>query len=95
MAELVPRGREYMFFSLLGIVSKGSAWIGPIASSAIVDVNGNAWTPFPFVVALVLVPTIGIFFISESKSRVECAEYLAREATSLRKLNINAKVVEK
>lgn len=24
MAELVPRGREYMFFSLLGIVSKGS-----------------------------------------------------------------------
>ena len=41
MAELVPRGREYMFFSLLGIVSKGSAWIGPIVSSAIVDANGN------------------------------------------------------
>lgn len=44
MAELVPKGREYMFFSLLGIVSKGSAWIGPIVSSAIVDRTGNQWT---------------------------------------------------
>ncbi|KIW09856.1 hypothetical protein PV08_11957 [Exophiala spinifera] len=94
MAELVPRGREYMFFSLLGIVSKGSAWIGPIVSSAIVDVNGNAWTPFPFVAALCLVPTIGIFFVSESKSRLECAEYLAKEATGLRKLDITAAVKE-
>jgi len=41
MAELVPRGREYMFFSLLGIVSKGSSWIGPIVCSAIQDANGN------------------------------------------------------
>jgi len=86
MAELVPRGREYMFFSLLGIVSKGSAWIGPIVSSAIVDHNDNQWTAFPFVAALIFVPWIGIFFISEVKSRKECAEYLASEATGLRKV---------
>ncbi|RDL40561.1 uncharacterized protein BP5553_00540 [Venustampulla echinocandica] len=88
MAELVPRGREYMFFSLLGIVSKGSAWIGPIVCSAIVDLNGNQWTAFPFTAALTLVPFIGIFFISETKSRVECAAYLAREASDLRKINV-------
>ncbi|KAK3935213.1 autophagy-related protein 22-like protein [Diplogelasinospora grovesii] len=86
MAELVPRGREYMFFSLLGIVSKGSAWIGPIVSSAIVDRNGSQWAPFPFVAALILVPTVAIFFISEHKSRQECAEYLSREAKKLRKV---------
>jgi len=86
MAELVPRGREYMFFSLLGIVSKGSAWIGPIVSSAIVDANGNQWTPFPFVAALIFVPWVGIFFISEVKSRKECAIYLAKEAADLRKV---------
>jgi MFS-type transporter involved in bile tolerance (Atg22 family) len=86
MAELVPRGREYMFFSLLGIVSKGSAWIGPIVSSAIVDANGNQWTPFPFVAALIFVPWVGIFFISEVKSRKECATYLAKEAADLRKV---------
>ncbi|KAG4420787.1 hypothetical protein IFR04_006067 [Cadophora malorum] len=86
MAELVPRGREYMFFSLLGIVSKGSAWIGPIVSSAIVDANGNQWTAFPWAASLIVVPFIGIFFIDEVKSRKECSEYLAREATSLRKL---------
>ncbi|KAK2036081.1 MFS general substrate transporter [Colletotrichum somersetense] len=94
MAELVPHGREYLFFSLLGIVSKGSAWIGPIVSSAIVDVNNNDWTPFPFVAALILVPTIGIFFISETKSQKECAEYLIREATTLRKLD-NEEEVDK
>jgi MFS-type transporter involved in bile tolerance (Atg22 family) len=93
MAELVPRGREYMFFSLLGIVSKGSAWIGPIVSSAIVDRSGNQWTSFPFVAALIFVPWVGIFFISEKKSRKECAEYLLREATTLRKVN-EAKVNE-
>lgn len=59
MAELVPRGREYMFFSLLGIVSKGSSWIGPIVCSAIVDSNGNQWTSFPFVAALIFVPWVG------------------------------------
>lgn len=86
MAELVPRGREYMFFSLLGIVSKGSAWIGPIVSSAIVDANGNQSTPFPFVAALIFVPWVAIFFISEVKSRKECAAYLAEEAAELRKV---------
>lgn len=86
MAELIPRGREYMFFSLLGIVSKGSAWIGPIVCSSIVDRSGNQWTAFAFVAALTLVPTVGIFFISEDRAKVEAAGYLAREAKSIRQL---------
>ncbi|KAF7881090.1 uncharacterized protein EAF02_006981 [Botrytis sinoallii] len=89
MAELVPKGREYLFFSLLGIVSKGSAWIGPIVSSAIVDRNGSQWAAFPFVAALIFVPTVAIFWISETKSRVECAEYLERERTDLQKIRDN------
>lgn len=47
MAELGPRGREYMSFSLLGIVSKGSAWIRLIVCSTIcstiVDAAGSHW----------------------------------------------------
>ena len=88
MAELVPKGREFMFFSLLGIVSKGSAWIGPIVCSAITDRTGNQWHGFPFVAALTFVPFVMIFFISEEKSRVECAAYLAREAKDLRKTDL-------
>lgn len=94
MAELVPKGREYMFFSLLGIVSKGSAWIGPIVSSSIVDQSGNQFAPFAFVAALIFVPTFGIFFISETKSRVECAEYLKREAIRLRKVEVDTDSVD-
>ena len=37
--------------------------------------------------ALIFVPWVGIFFISETKSRIECAEYLAREAHDLRKVS--------
>jgi len=85
MAELVPKGREYQFFSLLGIVSKGSAWIGPIVSSAIVDHSGNQWTAFPWIAALTFVPFVAIFFINEVKSRKECVEYLNSEARVLRK----------
>ena len=95
MAELVPRGREYMFFSLLGIVSKGSSWIGPIVSSAIADNTGHQWLAFPFVAALTFVPFVGIFFISEKKSRKECADYLANEARILRGESVNLELSHK
>lgn len=87
MAELVPRGREYMFFSLLGIVSKGSSWMGPIVSSAIVDKTGNQWMAFPWIAALIFVPWIGIFLIDENKSKKECARYLENEEKDLRKVH--------
>ena len=86
MGELVPKGREYMFFSLLGIVNKGSGWIGPIVSSAIVNDNGNQWTAFPFIAALIFLPSVAICFISVEKSRIECVEYLVQEAKDLRKV---------
>lgn len=95
MAELVPRGREYMFFSLLGIVSKGSSWIGPIVSSAIADNTGNQWLAFPFVAALIFVPFVGIFFISEKQSRKECSDYLANEARILRGESVNLELSSK
>jgi MFS-type transporter involved in bile tolerance (Atg22 family) len=38
-AELVPRGREYVFFSLLGIVSKAASRFGPTVRSTIVGAN--------------------------------------------------------
>lgn len=85
LAELIPRGREYLFFGLVGIVSKGSSWIGPVACSAIVDASGNQWMAFPLVAALTLVPTIGIAFISEEKGRAEAAAYLLKETRELRK----------
>jgi len=55
-------------------------------SSAIASTNGNQWTAFPFVAALIFVPFVRIFFISEKKSRQECADYLAKEAVRLRKV---------
>ncbi|EOD47296.1 putative autophagy-related protein 22 protein [Neofusicoccum parvum UCRNP2] len=79
MAQLIPRGLENRFFSLLGIVSKGGGWIGPLVSSAVVDRSGNDWSAFGVVAALIGVPAVALFFVDEDKSRIECERYTADE----------------
>lgn len=37
ISEITPRGREFLFFSLFGVVGKTSSFIGPLVSSAIID----------------------------------------------------------
>ncbi|EKG16177.1 hypothetical protein MPH_06614 [Macrophomina phaseolina MS6] len=76
MAQLTPAGLENRFFALLGIVSKGGAWIGPLAASAVVDRTGNDWSAFGVVVALIGAPALALFFVDEEKSRVECERFL-------------------
>ena len=91
---MIPRGREYLFFGLVGIVSKGSSWICPVACSAIVDASGNQWMAFPLVAALTLVPTVAIAFISEEKAKAEAAAYLVKETRDLRKVTSAASEVQ-
>ncbi|KAF4309005.1 putative autophagy-related protein 22 protein [Botryosphaeria dothidea] len=79
MAQLIPRGCENRFFALLGIVSKGGAWIGPLAASAVVDRSGNDWSAFGVVAALIGVPAVGLFWVDEEKSRRECERYVVDE----------------
>ncbi|KAH8201231.1 hypothetical protein TruAng_004621 [Truncatella angustata] len=84
MAELVPKGEENQFFSLLGVVSKGGSWIGPIVSSALIDRTQNTWVPFGFIALLVAVSTMLIFFVDENKARVDCDMYLEKKRTAVR-----------
>ncbi len=65
--ELTPRGREFLFFSLFGIVGKTSSFIGPFVSSAIIDryahshgVGNSTSSAFYFLMPLTLVSTIGL-----------------------------------
>jgi MFS-type transporter involved in bile tolerance (Atg22 family) len=80
LGELVPKGHEYHFFSLLGVVSKGGSWIGPIISSALIDRTQNSWVPFGFVALLIAFSTISLLVVDETKGRLDCEKFLCAKA---------------
>lgn len=94
ISEITPRGREFLFFSLFGVVGKTSSFIGPLVSSAIVDrAAAGGWAdggggaskaasaPFLFLFALSLVSCVGLAWgVDLGKSRREQEGFLAKES---------------
>jgi MFS-type transporter involved in bile tolerance (Atg22 family) len=80
MGELVPKGEENHFFSLLGVVSKGGSWIGPIVSSALIDRTQNSWVPFGFIALLIAVSSVLVVLVDEVKGRADCVRFLESES---------------
>jgi len=83
LAELIPKGKEGLFFGLFGIINKASSWIGPLVIGAITNVTSSIWDGWPFIFFLLLTPMIMIFFIDEKKARLDVAEYERIEAEKL------------
>ncbi|KDQ14935.1 hypothetical protein BOTBODRAFT_65877 [Botryobasidium botryosum FD-172 SS1] len=80
ISEVIPSGKEFLFFALFSIVGKTSAFIGPFVSSAIIDAShGNNNTPFGFLLALGVLSAILLVTISVPKSRLECEAFLKAE----------------
>ncbi|KAH8889123.1 MFS general substrate transporter [Thozetella sp. PMI_491] len=77
MAQLVPQGDENQFFSLLGVVSKGGGWIGPVVSSALIDRTGNINMPFAFITPLITIPAILLIFVDEDRAQIDSEKYVA------------------
>ncbi|KIS68995.1 uncharacterized protein UMAG_02974 [Mycosarcoma maydis] len=80
IAEVTPKGSEFLFFSLFSIVGKTSAFIGPFVTQAIADETGNASTPFYFLLALSLASCILLWPLDIKKSKVEQATFIEHEA---------------
>ncbi|KAK9764088.1 hypothetical protein K7432_008712 [Basidiobolus ranarum] len=79
LAELIPKGKEGLFFGLFGIVNKASSWIGPVVIGAITNVTYNQWNGWPFILALMIIPMVIIYFIDEKKAKEDVQEYLRIE----------------
>ncbi|KAI8639576.1 autophagy-related protein 22-like protein [Parasitella parasitica] len=75
LAELVPKGKENLFFGLFGVVNKASSWIGPVVIGAITQSTANIWMGWPFVLGLFILATIIICFIDVDKAKLELVEY--------------------
>lgn len=75
LAELVPKGKENLFFGLFGVVNKASSWIGPVVIGAITQSTSNIWKGWPFVLGLFILATSIICFIDVDKAKLELSEY--------------------
>lgn len=80
LAELIPRGKENLFFGLFGVINKASSWIGPAIIGAITQYTTNLWKGWPFVLALFVLSIVIIWFIDVDKAKADIAKYLEEEA---------------
>ncbi|OXG18093.1 hypothetical protein C367_04908 [Cryptococcus neoformans Ze90-1] len=80
ISEVIPRGKEFLFFALFSIIGKTSSFIGPFVSSAIIDDSGNTNMPFTFLLGLGVVSVGILACVDVEKSRKECRKYLEDEA---------------
>ncbi|KAI8380191.1 autophagy-related protein 22-like protein [Blakeslea trispora] len=75
LAELIPKGKENLFFGLASVVNKASSWIGPVVIGAITQSTSNLWKGWPFVLGLFVAATILISLIDVDKAKLEIIEY--------------------
>ncbi|KAI8084945.1 autophagy-related protein 22-like protein [Halteromyces radiatus] len=71
LAELVPRGKENLFFGLFGIVNKASSWIGATAIGAVTEQTSNAYFGWPIIAALFVVATVILWFVDMEAAKLE------------------------
>ncbi|OCF40185.1 hypothetical protein I317_06010 [Kwoniella heveanensis CBS 569] len=87
ISEVVPRGKEFLFFAFFSIIGKTSSFIGPFVSSAIIDRSGNTNMPFTFLLGLGVVSVGILACVNVDQSRIECRKYLEDEAVRVYGMN--------
>jgi MFS-type transporter involved in bile tolerance (Atg22 family) len=85
LSDICPKGREVTFFAIYALVSKSTAWIGPIVSGIIIDRTGNTWKGFPFSLGLTVAGYICISFVDVEKGKEQCERYVLEDPTLQKK----------
>ncbi|KAI7850341.1 autophagy-related protein 22-like protein [Circinella umbellata] len=75
LAELVPKGKENLFFGLFGVVNKASSWIGPVVIGAITEHTSNLWKGWPFILGLFIIAFGLVCVIDVEKAKKQVEEY--------------------
>ncbi|KAH6666730.1 autophagy protein [Halenospora varia] len=84
LSDICPKGREVTFFALYALVSKSTAWIGPIISGIIIDRTGNTNKGFAFSLGLTVVGYACICFVDVKKGKEQCERYVLEDPTLVR-----------
>ena len=68
MADLCPLGKESQLFSLYEITDKGSSWVGPLVTAAIVQATDSLRLVFIYLLAVMIIPTIILWIFLDHKA---------------------------
>ncbi|GMK57443.1 hypothetical protein CspeluHIS016_0402770 [Cutaneotrichosporon spelunceum] len=82
ISEVVPRGKEFLFFSLFAIVSQTSV-VGYAAARAIIDKSGNTNLAFTFLLVLGILAMMILSRVDVEQSHYECRKHLEDEAVQV------------
>jgi len=98
ISEITPRGKEFLFFSLFGIIGKTSSLFGPLISSAIIDHSkgsGNSTsTAFYFLMPLSVVSTLGLLLgVDVQRSKHEQDKFLLEERAAREEIELKLNVL--
>ena len=91
ISEVVPRGKEYLFFSLFNVCGKTAFFVGPLVTSAIIDTSGSTNTAFYYSFAVGVVSTAWLIFgVDLAASQREQAQYLKNELLERERMSTEA-----
>ncbi|CAG8798777.1 14511_t:CDS:2, partial [Gigaspora margarita] len=76
---MLPIGHENEFFSLFQITSKGSSWIGTIASGIIINYTHDIRSPFWFLFLVTALPALIFCTVNVEKGSEDAEMYSNRE----------------
>ncbi|KAF0463378.1 MFS general substrate transporter [Gigaspora margarita] len=76
---MLPIGHENEFFSLFQITSKGSSWIGTIASGIIINYTHDIRSPFWFLFVVTALPVLIFCTVNVEKGSEDAEMYSNRE----------------
>ncbi|KAI8069525.1 autophagy-related protein 22-like protein [Gongronella butleri] len=71
LAELVPRGKENMFFGLFGITNKASSWIGATIIGAVTQGTANPYVGWPVIAGMFVIATVLLWFVDVDAAKME------------------------
>ncbi|CAO3583918.1 unnamed protein product [Absidia cylindrospora] len=71
LSELIPAGKENMFFGMFGIVNKASSWIGATAIGAVTQQTANAYYGWLIIAFLFLAATVILYFVDVEAAKLE------------------------
>ncbi|KAI8344348.1 autophagy-related protein 22-like protein [Chlamydoabsidia padenii] len=92
LSELIPRGKENLYFGLCGVFNKSSAIIGATAIGAVTQQTSNAYYGWLIIAGLFIVAIFILYFVDMEAAKLEMLhmeiqEELAQNATAIHSIS--------
>ncbi|KAI8339706.1 autophagy-related protein 22-like protein, partial [Chlamydoabsidia padenii] len=75
LSEIIPKGKENLFFGLFGTFGRGASFVGPVIIGALTERTSNIYTGWAVVLVFFVVGLGILFFVDVDKAKLDIEEY--------------------